>query len=32
MGQVIGVGAVLGWGGSGLAVGRHLSEIEPAQD
>lgn len=30
--QVIGIGALLGWGGSGLAVGRHLSEIEPAQD
>jgi len=28
--QVIGVGALLGWGGSWLAVARHLSEIEPA--
>lgn len=28
--QVIGIGALLGWGGSGVAVSRHLSEIEPA--
>ncbi|MCP1727940.1 cell division transport system permease protein [Natronospira proteinivora] len=28
--QVLGVGALLGWGGSWLAVARHLSEIEPA--